>query len=372
MTGAKGRTAMTESRQDRLRRLDTIGCDLGDKRSELFVIRTDGKTKRFPSVATTREGFSEFFGGLPSAHVVLEAGTHSRWVSSQLEQLGHVVTVANPRKVKLISESNHKDDDIDAELLARLGRADVELLSPIKHRGDQVQADLAIAKARDALVRCRTLLVNQARGLTKSFGYRLPKCDAECFHRQTKEHVPEALQAALLPIYEALTAIAERIAAFDKQIERVAKTKYPDVEVVSQMKGVGVLTAYVFVLTLEDKKRFAHSRDVGPFLGLTPKKRKSGKSDPQLRITKAGDQFLRKLLVQSANYILGPLCREESDLRQWGQSIGGKESKTRKRKARVAVARKLATIMHRLWVTGEVYQPVGYRDTRRVAAKATA
>jgi transposase len=355
---------MTEYTQEQLQKLDTIGCDLGDRKSELFVIPVKGKTLRPDAVMTTRDGFRRFFEGRKRAHVVLEVGTHSRWTSALVQELGHAVTVANPRNVKLISESNHKDDDVDAELLARLGRADVKLLSPIKHRGEQVQADLAIPKARDGLVRCRTQLINQARGLTKSFGFRLPKCDADCFQRKTKEFVPEALKPALLPVYEALEELDKQIAAFDRQIAELVKTRYPDAEIVSPMKGVGLLTGLVFILTLEDKSRFAKSRDVGAFLGLVPKKRKSGRSDPQLHITKAGDEFLRRLLVQSANYILGPLCREDSDLRRWGLELCRRGGKAAKRRARVAVARKLSTLMHRLWVTGEIYQPLGYHQSK--------
>jgi transposase len=352
-----------------MRELDTIGCDLGDRTSELFVLRPNESAWRPKAVKTTRDGFRNFFAGRKPAHVVLEVGTHSRWTSSLLQELGHVVTVANPRKVKLIAENDQKNDDVDAELLARLGRADVQLLSPIQHRGEGVQVDLAVPKARDALVRCRTRLINQARGLTKSIGFRLPTCDAEAFHRKTKEFVPEALAPALLPMYEVLEELAKRIAAFDKKIEELVETRYPDAELVTQPKGVGLLTGLVYILTLEDKSRFAKSRDVGPFIGLTPKKRKSGRADPQLHITKAGDEFLRRLLVQDANYILGPLCREDSDLRRWGLRLCERGGKAAKKRARCAVARKLSTLMHRLWVTGEVYQPLGYRQDRSRPAK---
>jgi transposase len=325
------------------------------------------------AVPTTREGFRKFFEMRPKAHVVLEVGAHSRWTSSLLAELGHVPTVANPRNVQLISKNNQKDDRVDAVLLARLGRADVTLLSPVKHRGEQVQADLAIAKARDALVRCRTRLINQARGLTKSFGFRLTKCSASCFHRRTKLEVPEMLNAALMPVYEMLEQLTKQIAAFDKKLEEVAAARYPDVEIVSQPKGVGLLTGLVYILSVEDKTRFAKSRDVGALLGLVPKKRKSGDTDPELRITKAGDPFLRRLLVQSAHHVLGPFG-EDSDLRRWGLALAKRGGKAAKKRARIAVARKLATLMHRLWVTGEVYEPLGYhqKDMQRRTQIATA
>src|SRR5438477_6573339 len=164
--------------------IETIGCDLGDKRSEICVLDGEGNVKLRTSVRTTRDWMRAFFTRA-AAHVVIEVGSHSRWVSELLRQLGHRVTVANPRRVKLISESDTKTDRADAELLARLGRADIKLLAPVQHRGRKPQADLAVIKSRDALVRCRTKLVNHVRGVVKSFGERLPKCTAESFHRRT-------------------------------------------------------------------------------------------------------------------------------------------------------------------------------------------
>jgi len=168
--------------------LETIGCDLGDKISELCRLRGDGSQER-ATVRTTPKGMTVFFTR-PRAHVVIEVGPHSRWVNDLLQQLGHQVTVANPRQVKLISGGTNKSDRRDCELLARLGRVDVELLAPVTHPGRQAQADLAVAKGRDLLVATRTKLVNHVRGVLKSFGLQLPRCDAECFGRKTRELVP--------------------------------------------------------------------------------------------------------------------------------------------------------------------------------------
>lgn len=340
---------------------ETIGCDLGDKRSEICVLDAEGRVALRTSVATTRKGITGFFARAP-AHVVIEVGAHSRWVSALLRGRRHRVTVANPRRVKLISDSNNKTDRHDAELLARLGRADVQLLAPVEHRTPKAQADLAVAKARDVLVATRTKLVNHVRGTVKSFGERLPSCSTECFARKTRALVPVELQAALEPIYQVLDRLDQQIKEQDKLIERVAK-RYVDVDAVSQISGVGVLTALVFLLTIEDKNRFARSRMVGAFVGLRPRKSKSGDGDPQLRITKTGDPFLRRLLVNGANYILGP-HGQESDLRSWGLELAKRGGKNAKKRATVAVARKLAVLMHRLWVTGEVYEPVGYQGRR--------
>jgi len=348
---------------------ETIGCDLGDKRSDISVLDAAGEVKQRATIRTTRKAMSEWFKR-PPAHVVVEVGAHSRWVSELLTDLGHRVTVANPRRVKLISESYSKNDAHDAELLGRLGRADARLLAPIQHRKAQAQADLAVAKSRDMLVATRTKLVNHVRGTVKCVGERIPKCSAESFAKQTRQLIPAALKAALDPIYEVLERIEAQIREQDKMVERVAK-KYPDVEVVSQISGVGVLTALVFVLTIEDKHRFAKSRSVGAFLGLRPRMQRSGDQNPQLRITKAGDPFARRLLVNAANYVLGPFG-PDCDLRRWGQELAKRGGKNAKKRAKVAVARKLAVLMHRLWVTGEVYEPLGYRQERQRQAEPAA
>ncbi len=347
--------------------VETIGCDLGDKRSEICVLDDNGNVKARSTVRTTKKDMELYFTRA-AAHVVIEVGVHSRWIANLLSQLGHRVTVANPRRVKLISESNNKTDRHDAELLARLGRADVKLLAPVQHRQRQSQADLAVAKARDVLVATRTKLMNHVRGTIKSFGLRLPACAAENFSRKTREFVPAELKPALDPVYEALEEIEQQIREQDKMVQRVAK-RYPDVEVISQIGGVGTLTALVFMLTIENKDRFANSRMVGAYLGLRPRKSQSSKDDPQLRITKAGDPFVRRLLVIAANYVLGPFGKD-SDLRRWGLELAKRGGKNARKRAKVAVARKLAVLMHRLWVTGEVYRPLGPQS--RPAAETQA
>jgi transposase len=344
---------------------ETIGCDLGDKRSEMFRIHASGKSELLDSLKTTKAAMRAFFTR-PRARVVIEVGAHSRWMSELLKQLGHEVVIANPRRVQLISQSDSKTDRQDAELLARLGRADVQLLAPIQHRCRQAHADLTIAKARDALVAARTKLVNIVRGTMKSFGERVPVCTAQSFHQKMKALVPSELKPALEPIFRTLEQIEKEIKQYEKTLEQVA-TKYPDVEVLSQPNGVGLLTALVYLLTLEDKTRFKKSRLAGAFIGLRPRKDQSGNIDKQLRITKAGDPFLRRLLVNSANYILGPFGAD-SDLRRWGLNLAKRGGKSGRKRAKVAVARKLAVLMHRLWVTGEVYEPLGYGENSKPRA----
>jgi transposase len=334
----------------------TIGCDLGDRRSELCELARSGRVARRATVSTTRAGFTEYFAGRPPSVVVMEAGTHSRWASAQLTQLGHRVVVANPRRVALISGSDSKNDRKDAEMLARLGRADETLLSPVQHRGMKVQSSLAVLKARDALVASRTQLVNHIRGTLKAAGYRAPSCTAESFHRKARASVPPEWEMALAPVFEVLERVTDSIRQLEKKMDVLAE-RFPDVKLVEQVNGVGRMSALAFILTLEDKERFKKSRDVGAYLGLRPKQDQSGSTDKQLRITKAGDPYLRRLLVCCANYILGPFA-PDSDLRRWGLELARRGGKNAKKRATVAVARKLAVLLHRLWVTGEEYEPL--------------
>jgi transposase len=349
--------------------IETIGCDLGDKQSELCLLTEDGTAVRLKPVKTSQAAMRAFFMRAP-AHVIIEVGAHSRWVSELLRELGHTVTIANPRRVELISKNHSKSDVTDAELLARLGRSDRSLLSPVEHRGNEVQADLAVAKARDGLVACRTKVINSIRGMVKSFGGRLPSVSSESFHTKAAPLIPEPLKAAVDPLIETVGHLNDQIKKYDRQIAKLGK-KYVDVEVVSQPKGVGVLTALVFILTIENKERFRSSRMAGAFVGLRPRKDQSGNCDKQLRITKTGDPHLRRLLVISANYVLGPFG-QDSDLRRWGLELAKRGGKNAKKRATVAVARKLAVLMHRLWTTGEEYVPLGYAQKRRELQTAAA
>jgi transposase len=348
------------------RPLMTAGLDLGDKYSYLCLIDTEsGEVMEESRLRTTPEALKRRFSSERPLRVAIEAGTHSPWVSRVLEECGHEVLVANPRKIRLIYTNKRKTDKLDAENLARLARLDPKLLYPLKHRTEDSQAHLAIIRSREALVSCRTQLVNHVRGAVKSFGARLPKCPARSFHNKAPEHIPQALWPALEPILETIGSLTERIREYDRQLESVCQEHYyPETNLLRQVEGVGPLTALTFVLTLGDPSRFAKSRSVGAYLGLVPATDQSGESDPQMRITKEGDEMLRRLLVGSAHYILGPFAKEDSDLRRHGEKIASRGGKNAKKRAAVAVARKLSVLLHRLWVTAELYDPL-YNAHRR-------
>jgi transposase len=227
---------------------------------------------------------------------------------------------------------------------------------------------MAMIRSREALVSSRTQLVNHVRGAVKSFGARLPKCPARSFHKRAEEHIPEALWPALGPILEQIGSLTERIREYDRKLGTISKECYPETELLRQVEGIGPLTALAFVLTLEDPHRFEKSRSVGAYLGLVPARDQSGDRDPrEKRISKEGDEMLRKLLVSGAHYILGPFG-SDSDLRRHGEKIASRGGKNAKKRAVVATARKLAVLLHSLWISGEVYDPL--RNAHRLGGQA--
>jgi transposase len=342
----------------------TVGMDLGDKASRYCVVDNNGEVVREGSVGTTKKALAQKFGPMRRCRIALEVGTHSPWVSRLLSRFGHEVIVANARQVQLISASSRKDDRLDAQTLARLARVDPQLLRPIRHRSEKAQAHLMTIRVRAALVEARTSLVNTARGLAKSVGERLPKCDTDQMGVGRMESLPAELQQALQPLLEEVESLTEKIKESDVTIEQIARTQYPETALLQQVSGVGTLIALTFVLTIEDRERFQSSRDVGCYVGLRPKRSESGESQPQLRITKEGDIYLRKMLVQGAHYILG-YRGPDTDLKRWGRRLAERGGKNAKKRAVVAVARKLAILLHRLWVTGEVYEPLRNSQIRQ-------
>lgn len=345
----------------------TIGLDLGDRASWYCVLDEAGEVLLEQRLGTTPKAMREVFGGMPRSRIALETGMHSPWVSRTLSELGHEVIVAHARNVRLIGESRRKDDRLDAQTLARLARIDPQLLCPVKHRSAKAQADLTVIRARAGLVRARTALVNTARGLAKSYGERLRGCNVRNMNPEKAEGLSPELQRALEPLLAGIESLSERIREYNERIEGLAQESYPQVALLKQVKGVGTLIALTFLLTLEDAHRFGKSRDVGCYLGLQPGRRNSGQSEPQMHISKEGDPYLRTLLVQGAQHILGPFGAD-CDLRRWGLKLAERGGRNGKKRAIIATARKLAVLLHRLWVSGEVYEPL--RNSRMVMSVA--
>lgn len=342
----------------------TVGIDLGDRTSFYCVLDENGEVIKEGTCATTKKDLSRILANLPTGRIAVEVGTHSPWVSRHIRSLGREVIVANARRTRLIGTSSNKNDRLDAETLARLARIDPRMLFPIQHRGETAQADLMVIRARARMVESRTALINAARGLSKSFGERLRKCDAQQVNRELAKDLPAAVRQGLEPLLDQVASLTGSIRECDQKIETMARERYPEVALLQQVHGVGVLIALTFILTIDDRDRFSRSRDVGCYLGLRPRRRQSGGRDPELGISKEGDVYLRKLLLQGAHVILGR-HGQDSDLRRWGQQLAARGGKAAKKKARVAVARKLAILLHHLWVSGEVYEPL--RANRSIA-----
>lgn len=345
-----------------------IGIDLGDKKSYYCILDKNTNVVADGNLTTTVTEFKLYFKEIPRSRIALEVGTHSPWVSALLEELGHEVYVANPRKMGGGKKKNRrKNDKLDAEVLARQVKSDPRLLYPIRHRGQKARNALVLLRARYAVVCARTKLICGVRGLVKSDGQRLPRCSAESFPKIPRNHVPEALRDTLEPLFEQIQSLTEQIRKYDAEVKRMCRQAYPETEILRQVNGVGEITSLAFVLTIDNPGHFAKSRDVGPYLGLVPKQYDSGDSSPQLRITKTGDRMMRQLLVQSAQYMLGHFG-EDSDLRRQGLKLAARGGKNAKKRAVIAVARKLAVLLHRLWVTAEVYEPLRNSEPKQKIA----
>jgi transposase len=346
-----------------------IGIDLGDRTSTYCVRTREQEMVVEAIVATTAQAMLEMFQPLRRQRVVMETGTHSRG-AELLGMLGHEVIVGNARKLKLITENEQKSDRVDARLLSKLGCLSVDWLHPVYQRSGETHRDLLVVRARESLVEVRTALINHVRGTVKSFGNRLRSCGSDQFVEVAQAELPVVLQGVLSGVLATLAEIQEQIYSYECRIKHLCESKYPQTSWLLQVKGVGPVTALTYVLTIEDAQRFERSRDVGAYLGLVPKKRQSGKRDPQLGISKTGDEMLRKLLVNCAHHILGPLGAE-SDLRRWGLGLveAGQRAgqKGARKRAAAAVARKLAVLLHRLWVEKQKYEPLRNVATPKAA-----
>jgi transposase len=332
----------------------TLGLDMGDRYSHYCLLNGDGEVVEEGRMQSTEAALRRHFEGEPCLRIALECGTHSPWVSRLLTALGHQVIVANPRKIPAITGSESKNDRNDAEKLARFAAYDPKLLSPLEHRSQQRQVDLNLIHARGTLVRARTMIVNALRGLIKSAGGRLPACSTESLPARAPAAIPPALAAVATPLVQQIALLNAQIEGMGKQVEKLA-AKYPEIALLRTVPGVGPIVAAAYVLTL-DRPDAASNRSAGAYLGLRPGQSQSGDSDPQRRISKTGDSCLRSLLVQSAQYILGRFG-PDSELRRWGLKLATTGGKRGKKRAIVAVARKLAVILHSMWRNGQRFQP---------------
>ena len=334
----------------------TIGFDVGSRSSVFCVLDESGEVCEQGTVSMSRALLARFFNGQSTSRVILEASGSSRWTAQLAMAAGHEVIIANPRKLRHITKSYTKSDRNDAYRLADLGQVRPRLLSPVRLRSDKSHYGRMHQRVRSQLIETRTSLVNLVRGCARSSGHAIPKCSTTTFVKVCKQHLPAEHLRILEPALEQLLAVGDQIAKVDKVTARLGEEEFPEAAALRQVAGVGPVLSLAFVCAIDDPTHFEDSRSVGAYFGLAPKSRQSGNKDPQLRISKQGDGEVRRLLVSAATYILGPFG-PDCDLRRYGERIRASGSQAARAKARVAVARKLAVLLHRLWVTGEVYDP---------------
>jgi transposase len=334
----------------------TLGLDLGDRRHHVCVLDAAGRIVREASLDNTRPALVRLLTEFPHATVALEAGTHSPWISRFLTDCGATVLIANPRKLHAISRSERKCDRRDAQMLARLARVDPALLHPIQHGSAQAQHDLLGLKLRDALVRTRVNLINAVRFTLKSLGYPVRNPSSESFHKTVLADVPAVCLPVVQPLLTVLAQVTAEIKGLERELIQRSRKDYPVTQRLQQIAGVGPITALCFVLKIGDPARFSRGRDIGAYLGLCPRRDQSGGTDKQLRISKCGDALMRRLLVSAAHYVLGPFG-PPCALREHGQRLASTGSAREKKRAVVAVARKLAVLLLSLWKHGTDYEP---------------
>ena len=328
-----------------------IGLDVGDRKTQVCVMAKDGKSPKIVmemAIPTTKEGLAKFLSTQDrSTPVAFETGTHCRWMNEVAQELGFKTYVANPCRLRMITESKTKNDVNDARMLARLALLDPGLLHPVKLRGPEHQKMLNLHGARNLAVKQRTEAIVQLRAMAKSMGFRIAKCQAAGFHNLDRRAWPEAFRDIAWPMLKNLEQLAITIKTYEKQIRELAETPTfkAQVERLREIHYVGLYVATGFVAaTGGDMDRFEKPRDVGPWLGITPKQDQSGDVDRQCHITKAGSPFMRRLLVESAQMILRDGA-VDTDLKAKGLRICARGAKIAKRKAVTAVARALAVLM---------------------------
>ena len=344
-----------------------LGLDVSQKTIEIFAVMGE-EGYSMGKISNDRKSLEEFFDRLPApanaVTVALETGTHSAWISRCLEGRGIEVIVAHARDLAFIYQGTKKSDRIDAEKLARVARADKKLLHPVKLMDRKRQETLLAIKARDLLVKNRTCIISAIRGFLRSFGIDDHEYSHEVIN-QIYPVLPKEIRLNLRGLFTALTAINNCIKDYDRRIAKITQ-EYPETRTLQQIKGVGPLIALTFALVIGDPKRFT-SRECSSYTGLVPKRDQSGEVDKQLGITKCGNKLLRRLLIQGAQYIMGPFG-EDCDLRDFGNRIARRGGSISRKKASVAVARKLAITMLALWRNPNVTYDPHFKTNRKKVA----
>ncbi len=334
----------------------TIGVDLGDTVHYYCALDQAGNRVEEATLANSGAALIRLAKAHPGARIAMEVGTHSPWISELLAGEGCEVFVANARKLRAIYANERKCDRLDARMLAKIARLDPDLLSPVAHIAQKAMSDRLVLTSRERLVEHRKALIQSVRSSVKSLGQRIAGGSSSVFPRRVREDLQDhpQLMRAIEPVVAAIEAMTHSIDELDAEIQRLGVEDYAVTQRLQQITGVGPITSLAFVLAVEDPRRIGKTRDIGAYFGIVPRRDQSGASDKSLGISKTGNASLRRLLVQCAQYILGA-HGPESDLRSFGLRIAARGGKAHKKKAIVAVARKLAVLLLSLWKSGEDY-----------------
>lgn len=345
--------------------MDTIGLDLHKRESQLCIGHDDGRVEE-RRIVTSRERFTAVLGERPPARILLEASTESEWVARHLEQLGHVVIVADPNFAPMYATRSRrtKTDRRDAKTLmeaCRLGayRPAYRLSDARRH----VRAELAV---REALVRTRTRYIAVAKALVRRDGLRVAGSEAErVVQRIAALELSDVLASELRPLFTVLAPLNAQIAAADRRLAALTADDRA-VALLATAPSVGPITAAAIVATVDDIARFRSAHHFEAFLGLVPAERSSGEKRRIGRITKAGNARVRYLLVEAGWRILRSRSEELAVLRAWGLAIAMRRGT---RIAAVALARRLAGVLYAMWRDGQSYDATKLRLPPRHAVR---
>lgn len=335
----------------------TIGLDLGNTFNKAVGLDAGGRVLFQEDLRNDPEAMEAFFNAHPGATVGMETGTHCRWIAALAAACGCEPVVGNARQLRLVFKSSRKNDWKDALKIAQICRADKSLFHPVTLRDDEHHRLYQLVRQRALLVGQRTQLVNAVRGFCKAGGVRLPKCDARSFASRAASLLPEGTRRDLKPLLDALAGLAAQIAAADAILEEYLDKHFPRESALLQtVPCVGPVTGAAFIALVPDPHRFRSAREAGPYFGLVPKQDQSGETDRPCEITREGNMLMRTMLVNVANLILRDAAPDTA-LKRFGLRLCGRGGgKVARRKAKVALARKLAVVMLAMLRSGEPFR----------------
>lgn len=331
-----------------------VGLDVSLKLTSICIVDRTGKVEREGVVTSDPEAIATFIK-LHASHVVrigLETGATSTWLWTELNKIGLPVICIDARHAKAVLKMQiNKSDRNDAAGIARIMQCG--WYKEVSVKGLDSHATKALLVSRALLVKIKRDIENQIRGLLKNLGLVIGRAKANVFAARAAQLAQDRseLSAAVDPLLKAREAVEQQIADLDRKVLRLARNN-AQVRRFMTAPGVGPVTALCFLATIDDPARFKRSRSVGAYAGLTTRRYASGEIDWTGRISKCGDKMLRSYLYEAANVLLTRVAKW-SALKAWGIRLAKRSGL---RKAKVAVARKLAVILHRMWIDGTEFK----------------